>query len=286
MSVIYQIMNNITGDFYIGSTINFPKRKSTHLRNLRMGKHHSPILQRAWNKYGSSNFSFNILENVEPELNLLSRENYYIQKHRPKYNIAKDAKSPMLGRKHSEKTKQLMKQRPIVKGKNHYNYGKKASFDTIKKQIQSRLGRKHRPDTILKMKESGKKRKNIELFLAIENSKVYIHDNIGNVFHGYKQASVYHNIEISTICDILKRRHYKTRRGVTFYYSDFINLPFILEKKLDGLHRGISKSKNLYKVSYSTPFKNYSKTFKDYKDALTFLLEFYKLEYNMEYILE
>lgn len=59
---IYHITNNINNKCYIGQTLNYQNRKTTHLRNLRQGKHHSSKLQRAWDKYGEENFSFTFRE--------------------------------------------------------------------------------------------------------------------------------------------------------------------------------------------------------------------------------
>lgn len=56
--IVYKIINNINNKFYVGSTKNFIHRKGQHLSALRKGKHHSVVLQRAWAKYGESNFSF------------------------------------------------------------------------------------------------------------------------------------------------------------------------------------------------------------------------------------
>lgn len=59
---IYHIINKTNNKRYIGQTINFNIRKSTHLRNLRNNSHHSQKLQNAWNKYGEDNFEFNVHE--------------------------------------------------------------------------------------------------------------------------------------------------------------------------------------------------------------------------------
>ena len=85
-SGIYQIINTITNDLYIGSSINLKYRKNRHSKDLRKGNHHSVILQRAVNKYGIINFKFRIIELCEKEL-LISKVQYYIHKLKPKYNI-------------------------------------------------------------------------------------------------------------------------------------------------------------------------------------------------------
>lgn len=62
---IYKIVNNITGKFYIGSTIAPNERKIRHFRDLEEGIHHSIFLQRAYNKYGKNNFVFSIVKEKE-----------------------------------------------------------------------------------------------------------------------------------------------------------------------------------------------------------------------------
>ena len=58
---IYEIKNRVNGNCYIGSTNNAKRRWMHHRTTLRSGKHHSFVLQKAWNKYGENNFVFNVL---------------------------------------------------------------------------------------------------------------------------------------------------------------------------------------------------------------------------------
>ena len=103
---VYKIENKASGDLYIGSCVDFKRRKNRHLRALRTGKHHSRFLQRAWNKYGEDSFIFEILEECS-KLECISKENQYFDKLRPKYNMC-----PIAGRstgyKHSKKSLQKM----------------------------------------------------------------------------------------------------------------------------------------------------------------------------------
>lgn len=101
-SGIYQIFNIYTSDCYIGSSININKRLQVHKRHLKSGKHHSIILQRAWNKYGSDSFEFRILKYINKE-NLITTEQLFIDCFNPVYNICKKAGSP-LGIKHSKES--------------------------------------------------------------------------------------------------------------------------------------------------------------------------------------
>lgn len=54
---IYKIINNITGEKYVGQTTNFSRRINDHKEKLRANKHKNPKLQASWNKYGEENFS-------------------------------------------------------------------------------------------------------------------------------------------------------------------------------------------------------------------------------------
>lgn len=55
---IYSIRNIADGKRYIGSAKSFTNRFRQHKNSLKRGDHHSIIMQRAWNKYGSENFVF------------------------------------------------------------------------------------------------------------------------------------------------------------------------------------------------------------------------------------
>lgn len=47
ISAIYKIMNNINGEFYIGSSVNLNRRISAHTCDLNKGKHRNKHLQNA-----------------------------------------------------------------------------------------------------------------------------------------------------------------------------------------------------------------------------------------------
>lgn len=78
---IYKILNKINNKFYIGSSINIRKRIKEHERCLKFGIHSNKHLQSAWDKYGSNNFEFIIIEKYKNITNreLRNRETEIIQ---------------------------------------------------------------------------------------------------------------------------------------------------------------------------------------------------------------
>lgn len=70
---VYRIKNVETGKLYIGSSKTIARRFYCHRWDLRRGSHHSPLLQRAWKKYGEAAFTFEIIV-ICSENNLLFYE--------------------------------------------------------------------------------------------------------------------------------------------------------------------------------------------------------------------
>lgn len=118
---IYQILNNINGKFYIGSTArSFKIRWKRHITDLNSQNHCNIHLQRAWIKYGKQNFSFKILKVCEP-VDCIKYEQEYIDNLEPEYNLCKKAGSTL---------------------------GLKATEVTKKKQSLARKGKKMRPEVL------------------------------------------------------------------------------------------------------------------------------------------
>ena len=74
------------------------------MKMLRDGNHHSPYLQRAYDKYGEDAIVFTILETAVGKEELLALEQKYIDDLKPKYNVCKFARS-CLGVKRSKESK-------------------------------------------------------------------------------------------------------------------------------------------------------------------------------------
>jgi group I intron endonuclease len=55
---VYAIIHKPSGKFYVGSSNNTKARLTTHRRELKRNNHHCKHLQRAWSKYGETEFEF------------------------------------------------------------------------------------------------------------------------------------------------------------------------------------------------------------------------------------
>lgn len=97
---IYKIINVVNNKFYVGSAVNFSRRKTRHFSELRTNRHSNLKLQNAWNKYGEKSFVFVVVEEVQDKAMLLEVENRWLKEHVGNeycYNIGVDATAPHLG---------------------------------------------------------------------------------------------------------------------------------------------------------------------------------------------
>jgi group I intron endonuclease len=170
---IYSITNLINQKRYIGSTNVLKRRKNEHFNKLRKNRHVNLYLQSAWNKYGEQNFSFDVIECINIQDDLLKREQYWIDKFKSNnrkygYNYCEVA-GTTLGYHHTEEFKKrlskilsdkykiiphprLNKSMPeeykkrmseTRRGINHCNYGKHLSEETRRKLSEGRTGTKN-----------------------------------------------------------------------------------------------------------------------------------------------
>lgn len=81
---IYKIINKINNKYYLGSSIDIDHRFSTHISNLKRGKHDNDYLQKSFNKHGENNFIFEIIEVTENDIEIiLGREQWYLDNWKP-----------------------------------------------------------------------------------------------------------------------------------------------------------------------------------------------------------
>lgn len=99
-NVIYKIRNLINGKFYVGSAQDTRSRFRQHRRLLRKGTHHCKHLQNAWNKYGEDLFKFEVVEYVGSVEGLEEAEDVWLREHVGKnhcYNSGRSARAPWRG---------------------------------------------------------------------------------------------------------------------------------------------------------------------------------------------
>ena len=83
ISGVYKITNNITGDFYIGSSQNIKHRWTDHKSPSMWKLHPNSKLYKDMAEFGLDNFIFEVLEETA---DLKEKEQYYIEHLKPSYN--------------------------------------------------------------------------------------------------------------------------------------------------------------------------------------------------------
>ena len=97
LSGIYKISLD-DGRCYVGQSIDVEVRQRAHLARLRVGQHHSPELQSAWNEHSEDAFTLSVLERCEPSA-LGEREQFWIDTLRPTFNTLSAPRTPYSSRR-------------------------------------------------------------------------------------------------------------------------------------------------------------------------------------------
>lgn len=188
-SDIYRWNNILYGKSYVGSAKCLRKILSLYysLNNMN-SKRKSSAIYAAILKYGHYEFSLDILEYCDPS-SLIEREQYYLDKLNPEYNILKIAGS-RLGTKHSDKPISLL--RIASTGRKHTKEAKLKMRELAKLRIgkeTSFYGKNHKPKSKLRIY------RNNSIKIKIEDIEL----GINKLFIGNKQAAEYLNIGTSTL---------------------------------------------------------------------------------------
>ena len=156
-SGIYSIWNLDNDKVYIGSGVMVKRRWGEHIGLLRKGNHHSQHLQRAYDLFGESRLSFEVIEYCEPH-KLIEREQYWIDGlaayGKTGYNVNPKAGSS-LGVKRSAETRAKISE--AKKGKPAWNKGLKTgpqSPELIAKRIAPLRGKLRPPEVAEKISET------------------------------------------------------------------------------------------------------------------------------------
>lgn len=138
---IYKIVNNATGKCYVGQSQRVKKRVKEHFRLLNINSHPNPHLQNSYNKYGKEVFTWALEVECEDaeELDVIE-EAFLLKKawfeEEMAYNIANFSKAPMRGKKHTEETRQKIRE---AKLRSNFDYENPAWRDSLKKGQLNRV---------------------------------------------------------------------------------------------------------------------------------------------------
>jgi group I intron endonuclease len=138
---IYAIVNSKNSKAYVGSAKDISQRWMTHRKTLRGNRHDNRHLQGAWNIYSENAFVFIILETVESDIDLVDREQHWIDALQSSdeaygYNLRKIARSNLGIRFTAEQRRRLSLSR--IGNKNAQGF--KQSETTIAKRRQKLIG--------------------------------------------------------------------------------------------------------------------------------------------------
>jgi group I intron endonuclease len=114
---IYKIENIVTGDFYIGQSINLKNRRYQHFYELKKNKHKNKYLQNSFNKYGKENFKFFILLYCDIN-NLTFYEQLLVDNLNPAFNLCLECVHHIIGK---HKPQSLIKIQQLNKKNNKSN---------------------------------------------------------------------------------------------------------------------------------------------------------------------
>jgi group I intron endonuclease len=154
--IIYKATNIINDKVYIGQTKNSLKiRKRKHINDMRKS---NTYFSNALNKYGSSKFVWEVIEDCESKEELDEMEFHYIKQYnslKPNgYNMTLGGEGSS-GYRHSSRIRKKMSKASMESG-NHVNRGKHLSKEWRKKISESNIGKvisaEHR-DKISKSKQ-------------------------------------------------------------------------------------------------------------------------------------
>lgn len=160
---VYGIISKTNCSLYVGSSVNFYKRKASHIRDLVKNRHYNTHLQNHVYKYGIDDLLFYVIKIVKCRECLIPEEQFYIDNLAPKFNICKiadrrtgialsESHKRKIGIAHkgkilSEETKQKLF---LI------NKGKVQSKSTIEKRAAKNRGKKRSLEVRLKMSKAMK----------------------------------------------------------------------------------------------------------------------------------
>ena len=235
--VIYKITNLVNNKIYIGQSINYKnrwRREKYTAFDLNDDSYDLP-LYRAFRKYGFDKFDFSIIEDSLTVENVEEREIYWIAFYKTNiyrygskfgYNLTDGGFNPIIptetrnkiskkstGREVTAETRRLLSR--INTGRKQSKEtcqkislaksGKKQSKETIKKRADKLRGQKRTQEQKNKLSITKRGELNHQSKLT-ENIVLDIRAEYETTKISYKDLAKKHNVALSTISDIIKKR--------------------------------------------------------------------------------
>ena len=229
---VYKITNLINNKVYIGESLNIEERWIEHKLALEEGTHHSYKLQADYNTYGIDKFEFEIIEEVDKELNnsvqeliCLVYEDKYIKRYNSiekgyniEYTLTKMInmeKEIFHGSGINERYVYLLKNIITNINKN----GKYIQPDTVREQKQREIDNRLKKEIVVKEEFI---LKNIDMSLPI---------SFKNCTDYYKSINYKFNCSYNDIYKILRELNifYYDENKLNVSSAEFLNKYFIIE---------------------------------------------------------
>lgn len=196
---VYGIRHKGSGRIYVGITIQrVDKRWAYHRWALRSNRHSNPYFQKAWNKYGETDFEFIVLDECDSQESLDQSECQFIESFAGQaYNLktgggfggapSEESRKRMSaagkGKPKSEITRQRMSEGNKGVKRAHTAEGKARSLaariesfqrpEYREKRRKAALGRRHTPEARQKMREVQSERFGITYYLHSPDGATY-----------------------------------------------------------------------------------------------------------------
>lgn len=160
-SGVYRILCIENGNMYIGSSSDLYTREKSHFSQLRRGAHHCEHLQRAFNKYGSDKFRWEILEYCpvdSTEKYLCEKEQTHIDKYWNDgivYNPNRRAETA--GRKASDETREKLRRIQNSPERKAYQSAILTGRKHTKESLENLIAAGNNPETKAKRSAASKR---------------------------------------------------------------------------------------------------------------------------------
>lgn len=186
---VYKIINLTNGKVYIGSAKNFSVRYSQHIKSLKANKHQNKHLQAAFNKNGSDNFLFEVVEVLEDSIKeyRFQIEQEYINEYLGNWDLCYNFNKKSIQKERScfsknpEETKSKQSERSKRMWQNPEYLAKNpcGSSEEKSKRIKKRWEENREVMLIQLLRETPARKKYREKFGTI-NTKTYSNVNLVN----------------------------------------------------------------------------------------------------------